>query len=171
MHHLFCPLTAIALLAPAAGAAQPELGKTFQIEITERANFGPAENLYVITLPVEQGDKFRIEMSPVGGAAIAMRIEVYSADGKLVDSSDGRTTKVDWEMTKGVPGKKALIHVRSDALGKVNVRITKAGAPAVDLRDEEIRKLRAENAELKKKLDEQQKQIDEIKKLLNQKKS
>ncbi len=171
-------------LAAAAATAQPAppYGKVIEVEFTERSPTGLANadtsrsGAYysAAILNIEQGDRFRIEMSPVGGVEMNLHVQVEKAAGTgfaAHESSPFSKTGIDWTQEKGIPGKRAKITLYSYSVGKVNVRITKIGAndpppDAKDGKDALIEKLRAENAELRKQLDGQKKQLEEILDLL-----
>lgn len=173
-------LSTIALLVFAASAhAQPALGKPFQVEFTDKLQkLDPTNSRTPIwTLqadyPIEQGDRFRIEMEPVGGVELKLRVVLLRDGGKgmfVEHEVSNKGSKIDWTNAKGLPGKHVRIYLQSHDLGKVNVRITKVGVnDSTDEKDAEIKKLKDENAALKKDLADLKQQLAEIKKLLEKK--
>lgn len=180
-------LLGVAILATTALAQNGvPYGKSVQIEFTERHPTGHANadssrtsGYYTaVVVPVEQGDKFRIEMSPVGGVEMKLHAQVEQVNGNRTvphESSEFTKNGIDWTTEKGIPGRRAKITLWSWNAGKVNVRISKIGindpAPGTaDAKDTVIEQLRTENAELRKQLDAQKKQLDEILILLKKEK-
>ena len=161
-------LLSLAAFALPTRAADFPLGKTVQVELVKSGAAPYASQYgYSVTLPIEQGDKFRFEGAPVGGAAMRLLLDVYTANDKSFESSDSGE-KIDWQMTKGAPGKLVKVYVTSPVPGKVNLRITKVGdADAADANGDELKKLRAQNADLKKQLAETKKQLDDQKRQLD----
>lgn len=118
--------------------------------------------------PIEQGDRFRIDVEPVRMAVMRLRVEVYRENGQSFhpfETGPQEVHKVSWSMTKPLPGSTARVRILSDSTGKINVGISKIGGPpAVDERDETIKKLRAEIEELKRQLAAQKKELAELRK-------
>ncbi len=173
-------LTAAALaalcLAPSVAAQAPKLGVQSQIEYTDKTPIGiggwkQLEFIY----PITQGDKLRVQVEPFRGADMKFWVAVHNdaggAWGTHQLTSSGGEAKIDMTLEKGLPGKKVKVIVFCNVAGKANVLISKVGdEPADDPKDAKIKKLETENASLKKKLDEMQAQLADIKKLLEKKK-
>ncbi len=163
---------AAACLALPASAQAPKIGTQTLIEYTEKTPSTGGYHYMDFPYAIEQGDKFRIQVEAFKGADMTFWVVVYQDGGKMHEmTSHNGSAKIDFTMTKGLPGRKASIRIGSKTPGKVNVLIRKVGEePADEPKDAEIKKLKDENAALKKKLDEMQRQLADIKRLLEKKK-
>lgn len=163
-------VAAVIVLAAPAAAQTPKIGTPTQIEFT--ANKKSLEFEY----PIQQGDRFRIQVEPVKGAEMGFLVTVYkdTGDGFAVHDATARQAfmgKIDHTNAKGLPGKRVKITVACNVVGKANILIAKAGEPAADdPKDVKIKKLEDENAALKKDLADLKQQLAEIRKLLEAKK-
>jgi hypothetical protein len=168
-------LSAVVFLGLAAADEAPPLGKKAQVAITKETPNAGGWYVLEFDYPIEQGDRFRIEAEPVRGAVVRLRAEVWRENGDAFHPFETFPrepgSKVNWTMAKPLPGSKARVRLHSDSTGKFLVRISKVGMPPVaDERDETIKKLRAEVAQLRELLAEQKKELEELRKqLLNKK--
>ncbi|MBA4066468.1 MAG: hypothetical protein C0501_22710 [Isosphaera sp.] len=165
---------ALWLAAPAAAQA-PKLGVQTQVEFADKTPKGGTLGwrMFVFEYPIGQGDRFRVEAEPVGGAEMMLyaAVEKETGDGFEQVGNADLAGKVDYTNPKGLPGKRARVVLYSADVGKVNVRVTKVGVePADDPRDATIKKLEGENAALRKELADVKAQLADIKRLLEKKK-
>ncbi len=172
MTRIATALAALAGLAAAPATAQtPVLGKSTQFEFTESQPKRGTGRVYEFPLSVQQGDKYRFQLQPVGGAKIETTIFVHQSAGngkyKLIGTSPNQVAQ-DWTMPD--PASAPLkVNIVGYSLGKVNLLVTKVGpngptaAPGGDGADALVEQLRAENALLRR-------QVDELRRLLDQKK-
>jgi hypothetical protein len=163
------------LLTPAADTDQgPPLGKKTLVEITKDTPNAGGWYVLEYDYPIDQGDRLRIEVEPVRGAVVRLRAEVWRENGDSFhpfETGPQEVRKVSWSMAKPLPGSRARVRLLSDSTGKFQVGVSKVGGPpAADERDEQMKKLRAENADLRKQLKALKKEIAELRKQLANKK-
>ena len=110
-----------------AGEAPP-LGKTKEIEITEDLPklSGGKGRIYEFIQRIEQGDKLRIYVAPVGNAEFQSKIRVFEESSKSrVLEQSGTEKSHDWTMSKEIPGKEVRIQIVGFSRGKLNIRVDK----------------------------------------------
>lgn len=152
----------------------PTLGVKTQVEIGRDTANGGGWYWLEFDYPIEQGDRFQIEVEPVRGAVVRLRAEVWREHGQGFTPFEGtpqEAGKIHWTMSKPLPGSTARIRVISDSTGKFQVKFSKVGAPPVqDPRDKLITRLQAEIEQLRKQIAAQKKEIEELRKQLANKK-
>jgi hypothetical protein len=82
------------------------IGKSFEVELERDPNtLGAGDYVSKLALPITQGDQYRIEVSPVGGADMALSVKIRLPDqqNSTYDESP-RGMSVDWR-TKRLPGR------------------------------------------------------------------
>jgi hypothetical protein len=173
--------TGFALVVATSAAAQPApvLGKTVQVEFTGREPRNQAGFQIAYDLPIQQGDRFRVQMDPVGGVKMTLLAQAWRTAVVHHESSTSGP-RIDWTVREGLPGRSARITIHSVDVGSVNLRITRlmadgteypaAGTPATPGTpptpaagpgvDERLRRLEAENAEIRRQLAEILRRLD-----------
>ncbi len=174
----------LALVAATSAPAQPTpvLGKTTQIEFTGREPKNQAGFQIAYDFPIQQGDRFRVQMDPVGGVKMTLLAQAWRTPVVHHESSTSGP-KIDWTVREGLPGRAARITIHSQDVGSVNVRIVRlmadgteyptAGTPATTASppvtaggssvDDRLRRLEAENAEIRRQLAEILRRLDQKK--------
>ena len=109
------------------GWAEPKVGKVTTIEFVEGMKRGNRYK-YEFTLPIQQGDRFRFRINPVGDAHIPTAVRIVKpnqrGDRNAYEESDSFKT-LDYTM-KFVPGGNTVrIQILSPDLGAVMVEIIK----------------------------------------------
>lgn len=161
------PLILLFTVAAAFGDEAPPLGEAKAIEITSNLRKRGSGWIYEFYMPIVQGDRYRFEVSPVGGAELKSRIRI------IEDKPSGKDNKAfeesplgirhDWSMSKIPPGNQIRAQIVAYSLGKLTLRVSMVGEEVGSEDSSEIEALKRQLEEYRLQIEALKQEIESLK--------